>query len=92
MNRTVGIGLTIFTVLCCACPGLMMCVFGGMIGAGVPLTTTLNDVSSVQKLPASYGFGLICLSIILILIPILVGFFTLRNKPAEVESPVVPPT
>jgi hypothetical protein len=92
MNRTVGIGLTIFTVLCCACPGLMMCVFGGMIGAGVPLTTTLNGASFSQKLPVSYGVGLICLSIILILIPILVGFFTLRNKPAAVESPVVPPT
>jgi hypothetical protein len=92
MNRTVGIGLTIFTVLCCACPGLMMCVFGGMIGAGVPLTTTLNEASFSQKLPASYGVGLICLSIILILIPILVGFFTLRNKPAAVDSPVVPPT
>jgi len=92
MNRTVGIGLTIFTVLCCACPGLIMCVFGGMIGAGVPLTTTLNDMSISQKLPASYGVGLICMSIILILIPILVGFFTLRNKPEAVESPVVPPT
>jgi hypothetical protein len=92
MNRTVGIGITIFTVLCCACPGLMMCVFGGMIGAGVPLTTTLNGMSFSQKLPVSYGVGLICLSIILIAIPIVVGFLTLRNKPAAVESPVVPPT
>jgi hypothetical protein len=92
MNRTVGIGLTIFTVLCCACPGLMMCVFGGMIGAGVPLTTTLNGMSFSQKLPVSYAVGLICFSIILIAIPIVVGFFTLRNKPAAVDSPVVPPT
>jgi hypothetical protein len=92
MNRGVGIGLTIFTVLCCACPGLVLCGFGGAIGAGVPLTTTLNGASFSQKLPASYGVGLICLSIILIAIPILVGFFTLRNKPAAVESPVVPPT
>jgi hypothetical protein len=92
MNRNVGIGLTIFTVLCCACPGLFMCVFGGLIGAGVPLTTTLGDVSSSQSFPASYGIGLICLSVILILIPVVVGFLTLRQKPAEVESPVVPPT
>ena len=27
MNRNVGIALTIITVLCCACPGLFMCVF-----------------------------------------------------------------
>ena len=91
MNRNVGIALTIITVLCCACPGLFMCVFGGLIGAGVPLTTTVGDVSSVQNLPASYGFGLICLSIILILIPIIVGFVTLRKKPAVVDSSVVVP-
>ena len=92
MNRNVGIALTIITVLCCACPGLFMCVFGGLIGAGVPLTTTVGDVSSVQSLPAYYGFGLICLSIILILIPIIVGFVTLRSpKPAVDSSVVVPP-
>ena len=92
MSRNVGIALTIITVLCCACPGLVMCVFGGMIGAGVPLTTSLNDVSVSQTLPASYGIGLICLSIVLILIPIIVGFVTLRNKkPVVDESVVVPP-
>jgi hypothetical protein len=92
MNRNVGIALTIVTVLCCACPGLFMCVFGGMIGAGVPLTTSFGDVSSSQTLPVSYGVGLICLSIILILIPIVVGFVTLRKKPVTVdESVVVPP-
>ena len=56
MNRTVGIGLTIFTVLCCACPGLALCVSGGMIGAGVPLTTSLNDVSTVQDSPCVVRF------------------------------------
>ena len=92
MNRNVGIALTIITILCCACPGLFMCVFGGMIGAGVPLTTTVGDVSSIQSLPTSYGFGLICLSIILILIPIIVGIVTLRTpKKVENESVVVPP-
>ena len=92
MNRNVGIALTIITILCCACPGLFMCVFGGMIGAGVPLTTTVGDVSSIQSLPTSYGFGLICLSIILILIPIIVGVVTLRTpKKVENESVVVPP-
>jgi hypothetical protein len=91
MNRNVGIALTIITVLCCACPGLFLCVFGGMIGAGVPLTTSFNDVSTSQTLPASYGFGLICLSILLILIPIVVGFVTLRKKPVVVDASVVVP-
>jgi hypothetical protein len=34
------------------------------------------------------AIGLLCLSIILIIIPIVVGFFTLRNKPAP--APVAP--
>jgi hypothetical protein len=91
MNRNVGIGLTIFTVLCCACPGLFLCAFGGAIGAGVPLTTTLNGASFSQKLPASYGVGLICLSVVLILIPIVIGFVTLRNKPTPAQATVNPP-
>jgi len=94
MNRTVGIGLTIFTVLCCACPGLVFCILGVLaaVGVSVPVTTTLGSTSSTQNLPASWGIGFICLSIILIAIPIVVGFVTLRNKPAAVDSPVVPPT
>jgi len=93
MNRTVGIVLTILTVLCCACPGLALCVSGGAIAAGVPLTTTgLSGQSTTQSYPATYGIGLICLSIILILIPVVVGILTLRQKPAAVESPVVPPS
>jgi hypothetical protein len=92
MNRNVGIGLTIFTVLCCACPGLILCLGGGAVAMGAPVTTTLGDVTSSQSFPASYGIGLICLSVVLILIPIVVGFVTLRNKPAPAESPVVPPS
>lgn len=94
MSRTVAIVLTAITVLCCACPGLVFCILGVLaaVGVSVPVTTTLGSTSSTQNLPASYGIGLICLSIILILIPIAVGFFTLRQKPAAVESPVVPPS
>jgi hypothetical protein len=33
----------------------------------------------------------LCLSLILILIPIIVGFFTLRNKPAPVVSSINEP-
>jgi hypothetical protein len=91
MNRTVGIVLTIITVLCCACPGLAFCFAGAAVAAGVPVTTTLGGVSSSQSYPPMYGIALICLSVILILIPIAVGFFTLRNKPAPVQSPMIPP-
>ena len=90
MNRNVGIALTVFTVLCCACPGLGMCIFGGLIAAGQPVTTTVNGLESVQTYPPTYGIGLICLSVILIIIPIAVGFFAFRKKPAPVAGQVPP--
>jgi TRAP-type C4-dicarboxylate transport system permease small subunit len=87
MNRTTAIILTIVTVLCCACPGFGLCIFGLIAATGTPVTTTLNDVSTSQPLPIGAAIAMICVSIILIAIPIAVGFFTLRNKPAA-SSPV----
>lgn len=82
MNRTVGIILTIATVLCCACPGFGMCIFGGLVAAGQPVTTTLNGVESSQTYPPAVGIGLLCLALIFIAIPFVVGFFAFRSKPA----------
>jgi len=87
MNRTVGIILTVVTVLCCACPGFGLCIGGAMVAAGVPIKTTLNGVETSQIYPASYGIVLLCLALIFIVIPIVVAFFTFRNKPAA--APVV---
>ena len=82
MNRTVGIILTVVTVFCCACPGLGMCLAGVMGIAGVPFTTTVGDQSTTQPMSAPVAIGLMCLSVILIVIPIVVGFFAFRSKPA----------
>ncbi len=93
MNRTTAIILTIASVVLCGCPGLFACVFGGLVAAGAPVTTELNGVSNQTTLPASYGIAMLCLAVILILIPVLVGFFTLRKKPAQpvvVSSPIPP--
>jgi hypothetical protein len=88
MNRTVSIAVTVITALCCGCMALMSCIFGGMIAGGVPFNQELNGVSSVQTYPPMVGYSLICVSVILLIIPIAVGFFTLRNKPAAAVSPV----
>jgi len=87
MSRTVGMIVTAVTVFCCACPGLFLCIFGGMVAAGQPISTTVNDVTSSQTYPASYGIAGLCLALILIAIPIVMGFITFRTKPA-VASPV----
>ena len=86
MNRTIGIVLTVATVLCCACPGFGLCIFGGLVSAGQPVSTTVNGVSSSQVLPVSYGIASLCLALILILIPIGVGFVTFRMQPKPVSA------
>jgi hypothetical protein len=91
MNRTVGIILTVITALCCGCMALFSCIFGGMIAAGVPFDQTINDVQTKEVYPQPIGFALLCVSLILIIIPIAVGFFTLRNKPAPAVSNIGEP-
>ncbi len=93
-NRTVAIVITVVTALCCLCLAMMSCIWGVIIASGQPITSTLNGVESVDTLPAPLGFALICLSLIFVIIPVVVGFLTLRKKPEEaaaVSSEPVPP-
>lgn len=82
-NRNTGIIATIASVMLCGCPGLFLCLFGALTAAG---QGTFNDAS----LSPSVGYTLICLSLLLILIPVGVGFFTLRRKPEIPQD--LPPT
>lgn len=92
MNRTTAIIATVASAVLCGCPGLFLCIFGGLVAAGAPVNTELNGVSNTTTLPASYGIGMLCLALILILIPVVVGFVTLRNKPAAtVTNTPIPP-
>jgi len=87
MNKNTGMIATIATALLCGCPGLFMCIFGAVTATGnMPYTTELNGVSNSGTMPAGAGIAMLCFSFILILIPIAVGFFTLRKKPEEVSS------
>jgi hypothetical protein len=93
-NKTWAIVGTIAAILFCGCPGLLACIFGVLIATGVPFTTTLNGNSSTQPLPIYYGIGLICLSIIFIIIAIVVPVLTLRKKklaPGAAPVEVLPP-
>lgn len=84
-NRNTGIIATIAAVVLCGCPGLFVCLFGALTAAG---QGTFNE----QSLSPAVGFVLICLSLILILIPVGVGFFTLRKKPEIEPIDNLPPT
>jgi len=81
-KRTTGIIATIAAVVLCGCPGLFMCIFGAVIATGnMPFNTEVNGISNSGTLPSTFGFVMLCLSLIFILIPVAVGFFTLRKKP-----------
>jgi hypothetical protein len=97
-KRTVGIIATIATVLLCGCPGLFA-VFMGVIFAVVSFVPNANiDIggSNDPKAALAVGGVALCLGIIFIIIPIVVGFLTLRKKPAATTIPVsnepLPPT
>jgi uncharacterized membrane protein len=93
-KKTIGIIATVVTALCCGCVALISCGFGGMIAISVPFTVTSNGQESIQTFPTPVGYVLLCLSVIFILVPVAVGFFTLRKKPAEatVSNEPLPPT
>jgi hypothetical protein len=78
-NKNTGIIATIATVVLCGCPGLFLCLFGALTAAG---QGTFNNAN----LSPSVGFALVCLALILILIPVGVGFFAFRKKPAASDE------
>ena len=85
-NKNTGMIATIAAVVLCGCPGLFMCLFGALTAAG---QGSFND----QSLSPGVGVALVCVALIFILIPVAVGFFTLRKKPAEsTDSSPTPPT
>ena len=92
--KTKGIIATIAAVVLCGCPGLFICIFGAVTATGnMPYNTELNGVSNSGMMPASAGFVMLCFSLIAILIPIAVGYFTLRKKPEVISSSeTIPPT
>lgn len=88
-QRTTGIIATVVTALLCGCSGLV-CLFAGGITSLVSFVPGAEiDIFGRNDPQAAFGagIGLLCLGIVFVLIPILVGIFTLRNKP----QPVVPP-
>lgn len=85
-NKNTGMIATVATAILCGCCALFACVmgFGTITGNG---TYTLGN--STEQMPSAYGYVFLCLSFLMILVPVAVGFFTLRKKPDVSE--LVPP-
>jgi hypothetical protein len=90
-KRTLGIILTSVTSLFCACPGLGLCLAGGITAAGHGnYAYDLQGRSGV--LAVGYGYGMLCVGIVLVAIPIVIGILMLRKpKAASSSIAAVPP-
>ena len=82
-KRSQGILFTVLATLFCGCPGLFLCLFGAAsaLGGG-----TFSLGADQGEIPPAVGVALVCLALIFIAIPVAVGFFTLRNKPAAAPA------
>ena len=82
-KRTIGIIATLGTAFICACPSIFLCIWGIVGISGMPIDQTFNGQTTSEPMSTGLGFALLCLSLIGLLIPVAVGFFTLRNKPED---------
>ncbi len=91
-KKTGGLIATIGTTLVCGLPGLCLCLFGGTFAFAGTIPGADIDVggSSDPKAAMATGIAMLCFSLILIAIPAVVGFFTLRNKPEDGVIDAVP--
>ena len=91
-KKTVGIIATIVAVFLCGCPGLCLFLFGAIAATGqMPYTSDFpwtSDFSNPYSeiVPSYLGFIGLCLALIFIAVPIVVGVLTLRNKPEKPAS------
>lgn len=88
-NRTVGIVATIVTALLCGCASIFTCVWGFLIASGQPIDLTSSGVTTQQTLSPTIGYVLLCLTVLMLLVPVAVGFFTLRKKTESAGNTVL---
>ncbi|HSB01522.1 MAG TPA: hypothetical protein VLE49_12800 [Anaerolineales bacterium] len=94
-NRTVAIIITALVAVVCGCASLFSCIWGFLIASGQPITTTVNGQTTQQTVSPTIGYVLLCLTLFMILVPVAVGFFTLRKKPeatavSNINEPMPP--
>lgn len=93
-DKTKGIIATIAAVVLCGCPGLLLCFFGAtsVLASAIPGAEIDVFGSNNPAAGTTMGFVFLCLSLLFLLIPVGVGFFTLRKKPEPPVDVTVPPT
>jgi len=85
-NRGTGLIAVLGATLLCGFPGLIsLCCGATLVLAGLsPETESSGDLT--PEMARIFGIAGLCIGVFFVLIPMLVGFFTLRRKP---DLPVV---
>ena len=79
-KKTIGIIATVVTAFLCGCASIFSCVWGFIIVSGQPIDVTSSGITTPQTLSPTIGYVLLCLTVIMIAVPVAVGFFTFRKK------------
>ena len=85
-KRTAGIIATVAAVVLCGCPGLFSLCWGALAafvsfvpGANIDIGGSNDPRSALVT-----GIGALCVGVLFIAIPFVVGYFTLRRRGTEV--------
>ena len=95
-KRQTGIIATLVTVLLCGCPGLISLCMGAMFALISFVPNADIDVFGSQdpKSALTFGVGALCLGIVLVAIPAVLAYVTLRKKktatPVNFSEPIPP--
>ena len=80
MTKQTGTIITIVLVVIVACPSIFCCLFGALSAAGQGTFTGVSG--ELGQIPPAVGIGLVCLSLIGLLVPVAAWFFLVRGKTA----------
>ena len=93
MNRTVAIELTVFTILFCGLPGIGSICLGAAAAMGSQMPDVLAKSDATAQTAILGGLMYICVGLIGLIIPFVVGFLSFRfSKSVEpaVGEPLPP--
>ena len=80
MTKQTGTIITIVLAVIVACPSIFCCLFGALSAAGQGTFTGVSG--ELGQIPPAVGIGLVCLSLIGLLVPVAAWFFLVRGKTA----------
>ncbi len=94
-KKTTGIIATTISALLCGCPGFFGLCFGAVSALASFVPGAEIDIfgSSSPRAALSTGIGMLCLGIVFVVVPFIVGWITLRgnNEPVTLPDEPIPP-